>query len=232
MKFNGVNLNVDGKTINSLDLNYNQLVWLYDDFKKRNGRVPTTKDCSSKNNLPQSRIVNKILKDKNETYKDFMNKFGKVGHVRADSDDYLYYVNRFKTVSNKIGRALIGTELTNNEYGLPSATWFVNYCPNESVKSYDDFVRWCGFESNKLEKDKDYVSSQLIELEKKLKRPIVKSDITIDNVGFSNIVICRIWGGLSNCKKELGLMETPTSHPKPFIEYKTIIDNIISSFKT
>lgn len=68
-------------------------------------------------------------------------------------------------------------------------------------------------------------------LEKKLGRPIKRTDITQSKVGFSSIVINRIWGSLSNCKKELGLMEQTFSHSKDFSIYKNALDKTIDEFK-
>ena len=233
MKFSGVDLNVNGEKVCSLELTYDQLVWLYNDYVERTGKIPTTKDCSLKNNLPQQRIVNKILKSQNITYKDFMLLFGKHAHVRASVDDYNEYVNKFKEISNRIGRALTSPELIDNIYGLPNAQWFAKYCPANDVKSYDDFVRWCGLKSNKSKKDKEDVSKKLLELEKTIGRPLTRDDISYDKVGFSMIVINRIWGSLTKCKKELGLVETPpSSTPKSFGKYKADLDKVIESFKS
>lgn len=227
----GIDLNVNGKKINSLDLNYQQLIWLYNDFIRRNKRVPTTKDCSAKNNLPQSRIVNSILFNEGITYKDFMNGFGKTSHVRASKDNYSVYVEKYKEISKKLGRALLSNELKDNRYGLPSPTWFAKFCPDDSVKTYNDFIEWCGFESNILKKDDDQIINKLIELEKTLNRPITKEDISLEKTGFSMIVINRIWGSLNKCKKELGLKFTSNSHPKPFSYYKSLADTLIEFFK-
>ena len=61
-------------------------------------------------------------------------------------------------------------ELVNNTYGLPSAKWFVDNCPNKDIKMYDDFILWCGFESHKLKRNKDEIVQELIMLQNKLGR--------------------------------------------------------------
>ena len=63
-------------------------------------------------------------------------------------------------------------------------------------------------ESNKLEKDRDFVVDTLINLEKKLGRPILKEDISLEKTGFSLIVLNRMFGGLGRAKEELGLMKS------------------------
>ena len=224
-------LNINGNNKLTTEISYEDLVWLYKDFEQKNGRLPLTSEGLAKNNLPQQRIIKRILEENDITYNDFMLSLGKVGHVRADIKNYDAYIKRFKEVSDKLGRALLSCELTNNHYGLPSSSWFVKNCPDKLVKSYDDFVKWLGYESNKLQKDNNEVANKLIELEKRLCRPITKSDITLENVGFSEIVINRIWGSLSNCKQELGLMRTPSSQPKPFEYYRDLLDSILDNIR-
>ena len=63
-KFEGVILNVDGKQIVSTEITYEDLVWLYESYIKRNGKVPLIKECLAKNNLPQGRIIKRILEKK------------------------------------------------------------------------------------------------------------------------------------------------------------------------
>lgn len=221
------NLMVDGVIKPLKELDYDDLVWLYSDYIDKHGKVPTTNECTIKNNLPHGRIINKILTSSNITYNDFLNQFGKVSHVRTESKDYNLFLNKYKQISNKVGHGLTISELKNNSYGLPSAGWFVKNCPDPSVKTFNEFVLWCGYKSNELKKDKQEVINILIDLEKKLGRPIVRYDIKEETVGFSMIVINRIWGNLGNCKKELGLAKTLPFQPKPFIYYKDILDNFI-----
>lgn len=213
-------LNVDGRKIKSIDLKYSDLVWLYNDFKRKYGRIPKISEGLAKNNLPQYRIIRKILKENNITYNDFCLQFGAVSHIRTENkEDYNFYVKRFKNVCDKLGRTLFSTELVENVYGLPSVGWLVKYCPSENVKTYNDFVKWCGLKSN-TNFDKEYVSNTLIQLEKDLGRPIKQSDIKTDTIGFSMIVVNRIWGGLNKAKMELGLKETIVDNSKSFEYYK------------
>lgn len=83
--------------------------------------------------------------------------------------------------------------------------------------------------SNRI--DDDYVKKQLIDYEIKLGRAIRRNDISTEKIGFSMIVINRIWGSLEKCKNDLGLICTPTSNPRPFKYYKDILDSIIEDIK-
>lgn len=224
-----VYLNVGNRKVLATKVTYEDLVILYKQYIEKYGEVPLFSKCDSKHNMPQGRIINRVIADKGVTYNDFLLQFGKVSHVRTESKNYGLYVKRFKEISDKIGHALVQKELFNNEYGLPNPTWFVKYCPDKNVKTYDDFVLWCGYESNKLKIDDETIRERLIELEDKLERHITKSDITLENVGFTNIVLNRVYGGLSNAKKELGLIKTPPLQPLPFEHYKNKLDNIIDN---
>lgn len=131
---------VGNKYVNTSEVTYDDLVILYKQYIERYGEVPIFSKCDMKHNMPQGRIINRVIADKGITYNDFLLQFGKVSHVRTESKDYDLYVKRFKEVSDRIGHALVQKELFNNEYGLPNPTWFIKYCPDKNVKTYDDFV--------------------------------------------------------------------------------------------
>ena len=226
------NLDVDGRQVLTTQITYDDLVILYKQYIEKYGEVPIFSKCDAKHNMPQGRIINRVIADKGITYNDFLLQFGKVSHVRTESKDYDLYVKRFKEVCEKIGHTLRGNELTNNEYGLPNQGWFIKNCPDKNVKCYDDFVKWCGYESNKLEKDKDFVVNTLINLEKELGRPITRNDISLEKTGFSAIVLNRMFGGLVQAKKELGLMQTQPNPPRPFECYKEKLDEILENIKS
>ena len=83
-----------------------------------------------------------------------------------------------------MNRALTQDELRNNEYNLASHSYYVKYCPNLNVKTYDDFVKWCGFDSNSLKKDKNKVEQGLIDLEKRLEDLLDNMILILKLVGF------------------------------------------------
>lgn len=230
---NEVFLNVDGKQKKSTELTYEDLTWLYWNFINTYGYIPTTIEGKAKYNLPQQRIIKKLTSQDGHTYNEFINQFGKVKNVRTeDKSKYDEYVRRYKQISEKIGHGLGIKELTNNIYGLPNTKWLVKNCPDDSVKTFDDFVQWCGFPSNKTTKDKQYVIQSLIDLEKRLGRPITYKDITTENVGFSSVVVNRIWGNLTKCKEEVGLMPSISCKPVPFVVYKEKLDMVLNEISS
>ena len=226
-----IKLKVEDREVISTEVTYDDLIILYHQYIETYGEVPLYSKCDSKHNMPQGRIINRLLEENNITYNDFLNQFGKVSHVRTESKNYDIFVDRFKEISQEYGRGLKQSELFNNTYGLPNPNWFVKYCPDKTVKSYDDFVKWCGFESNCLKNEDNEVGKKLIELQHRLGRPITNNDITVENVGFSPIVVARIYGNTSNAKKELGLLKTPSNQPKPFEFYKEKLSTTLFKIK-
>lgn len=216
-------LNIDGKKVLTTEITYEHLVWLYKQYIKNFNEVPVFSKCTLKNNMPQGRIINKILSEKGIAYNDFLLQFGKVSHVRTESKNYDYYVDKFKKIYTDC--VLRIQDLINNQYGLPNANWFIKYCPDKNVKTYSDFIKWCGFKENNQAFDKNYISNRLIKLQNELQRPITQKDITKKSVGFSMIVIKRLFGSLTQAKTELGLEQTKPKTLKTF-EYYTINEQI------
>lgn len=225
-------LDVADRKVLATQITYEDLVILYNQYIEKYGKVPVLSLCNAKHNMPQDGIIRRVIANRDITYNDFLLQFGKISHVRTENKDYNVYVRRFKEVCNKNGHVLTRNELINNSYGLPSSSWFVKYCPDKNIKTYDDFVKWCGYKSNKLEKDRDVVVNTLINLEKELGRPIVANDISMKKTGFSIYVLNRMFGGLSQAKKEIGLIKTQLNQPKSFEYYKIKLDKILESIKS
>jgi len=112
-------LDIDDKKVLATEVTYDELVSLYKIYIEKYGKVPTSNCCDSKHNMPQQRIINRVLKDANITFNDFVLQFGKVSHVRSESKNYDLFLNKYKLVSKDVGHALNQKELINNSYGLP-----------------------------------------------------------------------------------------------------------------
>lgn len=90
-----IKLKVGNKEIKSTEVDYDDLIILYNQYIKEYGEVPTYATCNSKHNMPQGRIITRVLKENNITYNDFLLQFGKVSHVRTENNNYDVYVKRF-----------------------------------------------------------------------------------------------------------------------------------------
>ena len=210
---------VKGKEVRAKELTLDDCDWLFTKFVEENGYYPEGKICDISHNLPNGRLLGKILDENGVLLSDWQIEHGKTKHVRCYPKHYDIYLARYKKRCDKIGRAMFTQELCNNTIGLPHPTFFVKYCPERSVQNYDDFVQWCGYSKNSLCKDKDAVAKELIDKERELGRPITTSDLRNGMFSFSDIVIKRIWGTLSQCRDELGLKQYVAQPHYTFDEY-------------
>lgn len=224
-------LDVNGKKVLSYEINYEDLIALYKQYIDKHGKLPIFHQCKVINNLPQGRVINRILEEKNILYCDFIAQFGIDYRIRTECPEkYDIFVDRFKKKCAEIGRTITSDELRNSQYGLPTANWFVKYCPDNNVDTYKKFIAWCGLAEAKHIWTKDEVDLALVEYEKKTGKPITRNDMTSDKVGFSSIVVNRIYGNLGNAKKELGLMKTLPTQPKSFEIYKDALTDIVKTY--
>lgn len=227
-----VKLNINGKTVLSTQVTYDDLVILYQQFIAKHDRVPSTAECTAANNLPQGRIIKRVLKEADVTYNDFLVQFGTKCRIRTENTDkYNFFVQKFVAECQRRGKTLSESDLFNNKFGIPSSTWLTKNCPDKSVKTYTDFIKWCGLEPLRKVWTKEEVAVALKDLEKRLGRPVQRYDIIPANVGFSTIVIQRLYGSINKAKAEIGLIKTPTSLPlHDFSYYKDTIDQIIDNY--
>ena len=65
-------LKVGDKEVQSTKVTYEDLVILYKQFIDTYGEVPVYSKCDSKHNMPQGRIINRVLKENSITYNDFL----------------------------------------------------------------------------------------------------------------------------------------------------------------
>lgn len=198
-------LYVEGTPIPSTKLDFEDLLWLTADFVKKNGRMPITPEYVAANNLPQPRILKRLLRGSGISYIEYCGYFGKTDHARADIDEYGLYVDRFKRLCRERGRAIRSAELCNIDNLLPCAKWLVTNCPNKNVKSYNDFIKWCGFMPSKHVFTQDEVISALQAKHKELGRQLYSSDISTPKIGFSSIVVARLFGSFNNAIKAANL---------------------------
>lgn len=197
---------INGVYKKATDITVEELCVLIEDFINENDRLPLMRECTLNNNLPQQRIVMKLLKENDMTYNDFLLQFGKASHVRSAIENYGFYVQKFIEICKEMGHNLTMRELTNNPYGLPNANFFIKYCPSTSVKTYTDFVKWCGLIPSVKYFDKEMVGKNLIKLEDDLNRPIRVVDIIPDNCGFLYQLVTKYYGSLGKAKQELNLL--------------------------
>lgn len=213
---------VNGKNVRAVDITYEQLCALYKQFVAQHGRLPITAECVSANNLPQPRIIKSVLGEAGSSYKQFLSEVspdGTIGRARASLEDYDIYLKAFKKKFAETPGGLWSSDLTKN--GLPNAKWLIKNCPDQSVRNYRDFCRWCGFEPTKKIYTKDEVATLLRDGQETIGRRLTNGDL--GNNGpchVSSIVVNRLFGGLNNAIEELGLIKDKPSQSLGFEHYR------------
>ena len=219
-------LNIGDKQVYSTKVTLQDLYSLYQQFLDTYGYFPTGADLTSKHNMPQMRIVKKLLSNSGIPYSEFCLHFGKVKHVRSSLSDYDFWVNKIKKYNEENGEPPLSDELTS--MGFPSPKWLARNCPDPNVTTYNEFIEYIGLKP-RAAFTKEEVSDILINLERKLGRAIRSYDLR-SGYSVSGIVVDRLFGSLNKAKAELGLMQTPTRQPEPFEYYRSKLEEIVSNF--
>jgi hypothetical protein len=201
------NLVLGEKIISNKDITKDILYDLVRVYIEKNQKCPRVEDFSNKNNLPCWETVSRILNNNKITINDFFLYFGREDKSRSQIKFYNEYVNKFKNVFNNIG--YIGTnDLLKNNYGLPTANWLIKYCPDKSVKTYDQFLVWCGFKPF-YNIPKNIAIDIIYKMQSKLDSPICAKDFKNPKEGEIGIrTVINIWGEVWKMQKELGLTIT------------------------
>ena len=119
-------------------------------------------------------------------------------------NDYDYWVSMFVEECKKQDKVISMNKLTKNN--LKDYRWYIKYCPDKSVKSWAEFINWCGFITYNSEPSKELVIKTILKLREKLDRPLYYNDFrgrSLYHVGIETIR--KYWGTVNNMKKELGL---------------------------
>jgi len=186
-------------------INMNDLKIIFSEFYKIHNRYPTSEDFNTGNNeMPSFQKVTSILKLNNTSWSEYL--ISEYNIFYPDINKYNDYMNKFKEISNELKRPLKYHELLHNNYQLPTANWFVKYCPNKNVKDYNQFIEYIGYKP-RYNISKELAIKMILELKNKLNRPIMLEDF--NNINKDNDIgiktINNHWGTMNKMKEELGL---------------------------
>jgi len=145
-----------------------------------------------------------------------------MGKLRPTKEEWFQEVEKYKLVVNKLGRYIGSQELTKNQWGLHSANWYIINSQIKNIKTYVDFVTWCGFKI-KYKASKDEVIKKIYEMQSKLSRPLCIDDFKnkgrrSDDIGIR--IIWKYWSSFHEMQAELGLVITGQ------FAYKCVMENI------
>lgn len=226
MAFSSVILNVNGREVVSTEVTLQDIYDLYQIFVDTYGYFPRAHELDSKHNMPQMRIVQRVLSLSGVPYTDLCLKFGKTSHARSVAKDYPIYLERLKDYVEAHGCSPSSKELTG--LGFPSAKWLIQNCGTPTICTWLEFLEYYN-----LPACKTYTENEVIELlrtyQNELGRPISSSDLGKVGSPVSNIVITRLFGSWGQCKEQLGLLPTLPQQPKPFEFYKDRLTSVVAA---
>ena len=125
-----------------------------------------------------------------------------MGKEKFDAKDYDMQVKRYIELSENNRHAIAMDNLS--KYNLPDYRWFIKHCHSKNIKSWNDFVDWCGFYSRSSSKEK--VIDLIMKKQESLNRPLMYDDFR--NRGCYDIpftYIYKTWGTINQMKIALGL---------------------------
>lgn len=99
-------IKIEDKFKKSSEVTYEDLVWLFENFYNEYNKYPNSKEFVGSNNLPQWKVIMRILQNKNLTYKDFLIGLKHKTRTRASEKDYQIYLDRYIKICNDLNRAL------------------------------------------------------------------------------------------------------------------------------
>lgn len=66
-----IKLKIGNNEVQSTKVTYQDLIILYNQYINTYGEIPIYSKCDSKHNMPQGRIITRVLNENNVTYNDF-----------------------------------------------------------------------------------------------------------------------------------------------------------------
>lgn len=180
-----------------------ELITYYSDHKKINLRKDITKDNGFKHS--DTVYSHAIREQLDMTLGEFYHQIFQTKPLRYDRLKYDKYLNNLisKLDNTKNTTRLVRKICRDNN--LPSLTWFLNNCPDKHIKSFNDFIEFCGHISgSKISKES--ATKIIYDVQQNFKRPLIQKDFhnpDENNIGIH--VITRIWGSFNGMKEELGL---------------------------
>lgn len=83
-------LDVADRKVLTTQITYDDLVILYKQYIEKYGEVPTFSKCNSKHNMPQGRIINRVISEKGITYNDFLLQFGITTRLSIEQQKHIF----------------------------------------------------------------------------------------------------------------------------------------------
>ena len=167
----------------------------------------------------------------NTNFMNLQDELSKIDCTKSIANEKYYeqYIEKFKKyIINHDSIDLYSLSRT-QEYkntGLPNIRWFINHCPDKTVKSNDDLKRWMGLYTRIMTKEE--CKDIILNMSKCYDRPLMYDDFR--GSGYGKVTVGQInkyWGSLNKMKKDLGLEINIESMIDRQISSKEELDNMI-----
>ena len=206
---------------NHYELTYSKICKMWDDFFERNNFYPKLYRLKDYPELPSFSTLKRVCGDK---FIDFKRKYFNYKTKEEELEDYHSKVEQLKSVIEKEKSVPSSKKL--NNYGLPSVNWFLKRCPDETIKTYSDFIRYLNYIPNKRKTKEDLIPFILTK-KHVLQRSILYNDFKEDlNANIGRII--RLWGTFNNMLTDLGLEINQENMVEKSRDIETMKGDIIS----
>jgi len=179
--------------------------WFYSKYNK----FPLAKDCIEHEEMYARSTTTRILNENKMNLKDLcvLISDGKedkyTRFIGLKIEDYDKHKSRYISICKELGEPISVHKL--GEYELPSSRWFLDNCPNQDVKTYPAFYKWCGFKRVQ-DITKEEATKIIYKMQSVKDKPLMYDDFrnpTEDTIGITTIR--KYWKTMNKMKVELGL---------------------------
>ena len=119
--------------------------------------------------------------------------------------EYDNCLNKYKLLVKSGKMGITHKSFIKNPYNIPSYRWLLENCPNKNIKTWNEFIEWCGFVPYQAV-SKEMAIKSIYELQNRLNRPLKYDDFRGTELNtICPATINKYWGSLNKMKIALGL---------------------------
>ena len=151
-----VYLDVGGQKVLTTEVTYEDLVILYKQYIEKYEEVPNYRNCDSKHNMPQGRIITKILNDNNITRNEFLKQFGIITRLKDKTINSIMknIIDSFPFETSENIYYLISKDIKLEKKGNTHNKYIVDLCDHFGYKYRIDYNFLVSAKNGKYELNK------------------------------------------------------------------------------
>lgn len=204
----GCYLDVSGKKILTTEITYDDLIILYKQYIDTYGEVPNYKFCDMKHNMPQGRIITKILNDHNITRNEFLKQFGIITRLKDKTINSIIknIIDSFPFETSENIYYLISKDIKLEKKGHTHNKYIVDLCDHFGYKYRIDYNFLISAKNGKYELNKFFK----------------RNPYTYDNI--------NLWCKLNNIDLHINGKNLPTSgFSREILDFQDSNGNIVKT---